>query len=201
MHQGRSVDSLFMSDENHMKAFLDMGLKTSLNTRTPPWGKTVPARLEGYDTEDDERTKLETEAGGIRLVSSSLENSDDLAGDSTPWFGRVEIKSNGIWGTVCDNGWRQDAAVGKRNAEAVCRSLELSGGKFVGVTGDKNLDIFSTNPGETPIHVVETKNCGVSDTFKECGGSLYKHDFSGSRPALGKCGLPPVDGAAWWEAK
>ena len=40
-----------------------------------------------------------------------------LVGDSTEYEGRLEVCINGVWGTVCDNGW------GNSDATVVCKQL------------------------------------------------------------------------------
>ena len=53
-----------------------------------------------------------TEEGAIRLAGSSSAQHMEVEG-------RVEFCSNGVWGTVCRNGW------GALDATVVCRQLGL----------------------------------------------------------------------------
>ncbi|XP_072394496.1 serine protease svh-1-like isoform X2 [Diabrotica undecimpunctata] len=48
-----------------------------------------------------------------------------LVGGTYPGEGRVEIKHNGIWGTICDDDFNEDAA------KVVCKSLGYKGRSFV----------------------------------------------------------------------
>ncbi|XP_062615389.1 neurotrypsin-like, partial [Saccostrea cucullata] len=76
-----------------------------------------------------------------------------LVGGQTPYEGRVEVSNNGIWGTVCDDGWDdKDAAV-------VCRSLGYPTQNAASSccahygqgSGPIHLDIVSCNGTETDI--------------------------------------------------
>lgn len=51
--------------------------------------------------------------GAVRLISGPYQSSTDPGSSA----GRLEIYHNGIWGTVCENGFDQT------DADVVCRQL------------------------------------------------------------------------------
>ena len=53
--------------------------------------------------------------GSLRLVGGRSSNE-----------GRVEICMNGVWGTVCDNGWDINGGWDSNDAQVVCRQLGYS---------------------------------------------------------------------------
>lgn len=65
--------------------------------------------------------------GAVRLVTSSLPPpTTDAGGDS----GRLEIYSNGEWGTLCDDEFDQT------DADVVCQQLGYNGASSYGSVGD-----------------------------------------------------------------
>ena len=60
----------------------------------------------------------ECNATDIRLVSNHVEQDGIDNNSSTE--GRVEICLNGVWGTVCDDGWD------RLDAKVVCQQLNLT---------------------------------------------------------------------------
>ena len=70
--------------------------------------------------------------------------------------GRVEVKYNGVWGTVCDNGWSFT------DADVVCRQLGL--GRY-GVS--RSSAYFGQGSG--PIWLDDVQCTGSESTLASCG--------------------------------
>ena len=89
-----------------------------------------------------------------------------LVGGASNHEGRVEVYSNGRWGTVCDDGWSLNAAA------VVCRQLGLGhaleatlNARFGPGTGDILLDDVGCSGNEDTLmdcsHLpIGTNNCG-----------------------------------------
>ena len=97
----------------------------------------------------------------MSFVSVSLVDIKLVHGDSYR-EGRVEIFYNGIWGTVCDNGWDLN------DAHVVCRSLGFSaalnasfGGVFRHGSGRIFLDDVSCSGTELSIFYCPSKGIGI----------------------------------------
>lgn len=56
-----------------------------------------------------------------RIPNPCIDGTVRLSSGVTPNEGRVEVCSDGHWGTVCDNGW------GNEEANVVCRELGYRG--------------------------------------------------------------------------
>ncbi|XP_032443366.1 immunoglobulin superfamily member 1-like [Xiphophorus hellerii] len=91
-------------------------------------------------------------------------NSITLAGSNEPCSGRIEINHNGVWGTVCDDGWDLN------DAEVACRQLGC--GPALGApqaayfgqgTGQIWLDDLVCSGNETSLAVCEHRGFGTHD--------------------------------------
>ncbi|XP_071264600.1 neurotrypsin isoform X2 [Salvelinus alpinus] len=78
-----------------------------------------------------------------------------LVGGESVKEGRVEVYLQGVWGTVCDDGWTDV------NAEVVCRQLGYSG-----VAKARVMAYFGE--GEGPIHVDNVKCSGEERSLVDC---------------------------------
>ena len=79
-----------------------------------------------------------------------------LVGGSSYYEGRVEVKYNGEWGTVCDNGWDDT------DAGVVCRQLGFgSSGTAIGLA--------SFGQGSGPILLDSVTCSGNESTLASCG--------------------------------
>ena len=87
-----------------------------------------------------------------------------LVNGPTEYEGRVEVNYNGVWGTVCDNGWDLN------DAQVVCRQLGL--GKAVAAT---HRAFYGQGSGQIWLSYV---NCvGTEERISNCShygwGSYY----------------------------
>jgi len=105
-------------------------------------------------------------------VTLILDSSIRLIGGNNRFEGRVEIMYQGIWGTICDDGWDEnDTAV-------VCRQLGL----FNGTAARQNQ--FGSSSGPVWLHRV---NCsGNENKLSHCihngigivGDCSHTHDVA-----------------------
>jgi len=78
-----------------------------------------------------------------------------LIGGSSYNEGRVEMNYNGVWGTVCDDGWN------RIDADVVCRQLGFGPGKHI------RRALFGQGSG--PILLDSVTCSGNESTLASCG--------------------------------
>ena len=107
-----------------------------------------------------------------------------LVGGPDDLSGRVEVRHNGVWGTVCDDGWDDP------DAFVVCQSLGYSGGTA------REGGAFGRGRG--PIWLANVNCDGTERTVTECphggwGGHdcLHKEDAGVVCSPAGACAVPP----------
>ena len=79
-----------------------------------------------------------------------------LVGGSSPNQGRVEVRYNGVWGTVCDDSW------GTADANVVCRQLGYTG------AGHQALSYASFGEGSGSILMDEVACSGGEASLEYC---------------------------------
>ena len=92
----------------------------------------------------------------ILCILSTGNTAIRLVGGSSYNEGRVEILYNGVWGTICSDGWSRD------NAIVVCRSVGFSGANTFYVTSSQY------GPGVGPIWLDNVMCDGSEQTLARC---------------------------------
>ena len=115
----------------------------------------------------------------VRLVGSSLASR-----------GRVEIRYNGEWGTICDDYW------GIAEAHVICRMLNYSGAEFA----PRNA-FYGPGSASMPILLDNVKCRGDESTIAACRHNGWRqNDCDHSEDASVVCWsetAPPVQGTAF----
>ena len=100
-----------------------------------------------------------------------------LVNGPTHYEGRVEVYNNGVWGTVCDDGWDWN------NAQVVCNELDLG----YAVSAIPNA-FYGQGGGQIWLDDV---NCvGTEKTIVECSHRGWgSHNCNHGKDASVKCGF------------
>ncbi|XP_071446908.1 uncharacterized protein [Hetaerina americana] len=105
-----------------------------------------------------------------------------LAGGPSNLAGRVEVRYNGVWGTVCDDDF------GVQDAQVICRSLGLGWG-----SGVLALKEAHYGPGKGPIWLDELHCSGQEEKIIDCPRFPWgKNNCGHKEDASVKC-TPPGD--------
>ena len=114
----------------------------------------------------------------FKLFTKFIDFSSDirLVGGQSRMSGRVEVQYEGLWGTVCDNGWDQNAAnvvcrqLGYRRAESAscCARFGAGSGQIfldqVQCNGDEPSLSFCRHLGWTAHNCSHRNDAGVTCT-------------------------------------
>ncbi|XP_062394474.1 T-cell differentiation antigen CD6 [Sardina pilchardus] len=113
--------------------------------------------------ETPERLKCNESTSGTCLYITEIHCSIRLANGTDRCQGRVEVFSNGTWGTVCDDGWNLAAG------HVVCAQLGCGWAREV--TGEGR----GFPPGSGPIHLDELNCTGTEQHLWQCRTNRTEH--------------------------
>ncbi|XP_054761428.2 deleted in malignant brain tumors 1 protein-like [Lytechinus pictus] len=94
----------------------------------------------------------------------------------TPKEGRVEVRINGTWGTLCDDSFDVN------DAHVICRSMGLTG-----ALGMTSLSEFG--PSSLKVHPVDLQCTGEESNFSECHVNNLEHQPERCNSTLKEAGV------------
>ncbi|XP_042763742.1 deleted in malignant brain tumors 1 protein-like, partial [Panthera leo] len=158
---------------------------SSASTEVDPPSDTSPTREE--ETSSPALHLISTKATSSPVTISTGEDMIPLpdsplrlAGGRSRCEGRVEVRHQGVWGTVCDDHWDI------RDARVVCRLLRC--GPALAAPGRGRF-----GPGSGPILLDDVRCTGTEDTLGRCGHSGWtRHNCRHREDAGVVCAVPAM---------
>ena len=165
MHPGLGLDKAHPVGANAMKFLCVLLIATSQGSECDEWSGEPTDDGSGY--------------GGVRLVSGDLGTppDSDYGATGSASAGRVEVRWNGVWGTVCDDSWTEE------DARVVCNELGFASYAIAKPVGSR----FGRGCGQ-PI-VLDNLECdGTEATLEACAHAGWLiHDCDHDEDAGVEC--------------
>nr|XP_044997647.1 deleted in malignant brain tumors 1 protein-like [Jaculus jaculus] len=132
---------------------------SSSDTSSPSAEATSPTDI---SSASEEVTSLTATEPVFTKITPSPDLPLRLAGGQDRCEGRLEVRHQGVWGTVCDDRWNI------KNARVVCRLLGC--GRALGAPGRGHF-----GPGSGPILMDEVRCSGNEDALDHCAHAGWAH--------------------------